>query len=48
MAIADVRDLVAAKLQFSSAIVEHDEIVARAVHLGEVKHNRASTCRLGN
>ena len=42
--IAKPRDLRAIELKIARAIVEHDEIIARAIHLGELqlRHGRSS------
>src|SRR5581483_530168 len=39
MTIADVRDLFATEPHVAGAIVDHDKIVACAVHLGEAQHD---------
>ena len=39
MAIANAHDLLRRQVQLSGSVVEHDEIIARAVHLSEAKHN---------
>jgi hypothetical protein len=38
MPIANLRDLPGGQLQIARTIVDHDEIVPRAVHLGETQH----------
>jgi hypothetical protein len=38
MPIANLRDLLGRQLQMACAIVDHDEIVPRAVHLAETQH----------
>ena len=40
MAIANARDLGAIKMNIGRTIVEHDEIVARAVHFRKTQHAR--------
>ncbi len=43
MAIANARDLGAIKMNVARTIVEHDEIVARAVHFRETQHALSSS-----
>jgi hypothetical protein len=40
MSIANTDDLIGLEPHVASAIVDHDEIVASAVHLGETQHLR--------
>ncbi len=37
MPIAELRDLLALQLKLALAIIEHDEVIARAVHLREMQ-----------
>src|SRR4029453_1136757 len=38
MTIANFRDLLRAQMHFASAIVDHDKVVPRTIHLGESQH----------
>jgi hypothetical protein len=39
MTIADPDNLLGLQTHLAGAIVDHDEIIPRAVHLGETQHN---------
>src|SRR5205823_5715266 len=38
MTIANSRDLLRAQMHFASTIVDHDKVVSRTIHLGELQH----------